>query len=271
VNRNKFVDAWNRWKEWNPFALWQGWSRPHKALIYAVIILLVVLLILSNTVWRSERVVERVVITPGSTVTVTDPELAETNVALGLENVALKANNTALDAKNTTLNNDLNKANADLEKANNDLNKANADLEKARGTTVDPELIPKIWTSFTGDEAMKLALSTFGNIRIKIWFSEGSVPLLSEVTALLSQKPPNLTLSAWIGGETEQTRNWPVGMATPDAGDWPTEIFLAKDDNGTVKYYYIAPITGNVMLVTRTWATSNNIYWLFVITSFPRG
>ena len=252
MNRNKFVAVWNRWREWNPFNLDQGWSRPHKAFMYAVILLLVVLLILSNTVWKSERVVERVSEGPPATTTVTDPALVASSAKLAGENDVLKAENSALKSENTAL-----KAN------NNALSAENAALREA--VVVDPELIPKTWSSFTGSEAMKLALSTFGNIRIKVLFSEGSVPSISEATKLISQKPLDLTLSAWIGS-IQQARNWPVGMATPNAGDWGTEVFLAKDSDGTVRYYYLEQITGKVVPVDKIWTANNNIYWLFIDT-----
>jgi len=273
VNRNKFVAVWNRWREWNPFNLDQGWSRPHKAFMYAVILLLVVLLILSNTVWKSERVVERVSEGPPATTTVTDPALVASSAKLAGENDVLKAENSALKSENTALkannnalsaeNSALKSENTALKANNNALSAENAALREA--VVVDPELIPKTWSSFTGSEAMKLALSTFGNIRIKVLFSEGSVPSISEATKLISQKPLDLTLSAWIGS-IQQARNWPVGMATPNAGDWGTEVFLAKDSDGTVRYYYLEQITGKVVPVDKIWTANNNIYWLFIDT-----
>jgi len=317
-----------------------GWSRPHKALTYIIIVALLIGLVFA-LVFRpvgvrvEERTIEgptktitttvtdpalvasnatlstenaalkaenaalkaRVMTTTTTTTTVTDPALVASNAALSAEIAALKAENTALKTSNATLsaenaalraentalkasNAALSAENAALRAENNTLKASNATLsaeiaalkaenaalrQQIAGFPIQPGPMPKSWSSFTGDEAMKLALSTFGNIRIKVWFSEGSVPLLAEAATLLSQKPRDLTLLAWVGN-TQQARNWPIGLASPNAGDWPTEVFLAKDSAGVVKYYYIAQITGEVKPVDSAWTASNNIYWLFIET-----
>ncbi len=233
-----------------------SWSRRQKIGVVVLMVALIVLLagcISYVAIFRPVRVVEKVVmqppITKTVTVNVTDPALVAENAALSANNTVLVAENNALKAKNTDL-------------------MAENDLLKAKKAELD---ILKTWSSFGGDEAMKLALSTFGNIRIKVFFDQGEVPLLSEVTQLLTQKPPDLTLSFWVGS-IERAKDWPVGMASPNAGeDWGTEVFLAKDADGTVKYYYIAPRSGNILPVDRSWVTNNNIYWLFIDTPRLRG
>jgi len=243
----------NWWKNfWGNPTL--GWSRGHKVLTYIIIafLALVVLALIFWVPWGVERQV-------GSTVTVTETITATLTPPTTTKTVTATVS-PALTTVTATLPQAITTVTATLSLAPTTV------TVTTPATVTTPGPMPKSWTSFTGEQAMNLALTTFGNIRIKVFFSEGSVPLLSEAATLIVQKPKDLTLLAWIGNTTGQAKNWPIGLASPNAGDWPTEVFLAKDTDGTVKYFYIVPLTSNVVVVDRAWVATNNLYWLFLET-----
>jgi hypothetical protein len=223
-------------KRWNEF--WYGlgpnetWSRRYKTIILAIVAILIVALVLSivfsATVFRQERVIEKIIINP--------TPAPVTVIATVEKPVQVEVTKTIETIKEVEV-------------------EVPADRIKA---------IPKTWSSFTGQQAMDLALSSFGNIRIKVLFSSGSVPLISEVKSMLLEKQKNVVLSSWIGTQKE-TMSWPIGFCAPNLSSaWATEIFLAKDEYGIVRYYYIDQISYAVSPVSTIWVSNNNIWWVSV-------
>lgn len=240
-----------RWWIFNPEP---NWSIRRKKATNVVILVLsflfVVAVVLAIYFYAAtpERTVTKIVTVPGAA-----PAPVTTTIAVSLPEDR---------AKIVTLE-------AELQKTKSALSDA-----LAKNSIINPEsieFIPKTWSSFTGEGAMSLALETFGNIRIKVLFSEGSIPLLSEAVTLIAQKPKDLSLLAWIGN-TKEAKYWPIGQASPNTGGGgPTDVFIAKDSAGVARYYYIAHTTGDVILVDRNWVTQNSIYWLFIPTpAYPR-
>lgn len=170
------------------------------------------------------------------------------------------ANLKSLEVKYNSLNKDSAETIAKLEAEKRILQ---IQVEKL-AAAVPPKLpIPRVWRSFSGQDAMSLALKTFGNIRIKVFYSAGDVPSLNEAIKLIENKPKNVTLNAWIGG-IQECWYWPTGMAiTNRGGEWGFEIFLALDNEG-IRYYYIED--NSVRLVDSQFISKNNIYWLFIDT-----
>jgi hypothetical protein len=241
---------------WRKLDLWpisphRDWSRRGKKYINILLIVLFSAIIILATVFatRPVRVEKQIEVrTTTNTVTVADP--ADLQRIFGL-----KADLAAAEEKV-----------AELEK------QLLLNTPAFTATTVvgspAQELIPEIWTPVTGEQTMALALATFGDIRIKILFSQGSIPEIDETTRLIAKKPAGLTLAAWVGN-TPEARNWPIGMVTPNSGGWGTEVFLANSTEGVLSFYSISSV-GEVARVTQAWVTQENMYWVFMGTSAYR-
>lgn len=241
-----------------PFSVKAGWSQPHKAFMYAITVVLVVLLILSFTVLKTERVIEKTTVETAPAVTETsessdladlvvklaadNEDLKSENSELTAENSALEAENSGLEEENTKLgssNSALSAANTDLEAENTALKEENAELSgQLPDTPAPPSIAILSWTDTQAKFLMRTLYPGDDKYRDPA-FDEGLVYPISWYKGIASSVSDISEVGDWIAWFSGRYPGIITGYAWMDYGGWHrVKLVLAEDDTGGVNIYY---------------------------------
>jgi hypothetical protein len=244
------------------FSIKEGWSKAHKALIYLFILILVVMLIFSFTLFKTERVIERETITQETStgaVSITSDSLAKIineNSTLTAENSRLAKEKQDLQAKVLSISREKD----DLLSEKRRLIEVIDDLETREGSlVVAPIPAPTegvmIWTSFQALDLMRSTWPGTNKSRIPV-FSEApvySLEFYKELLPFLSQHDNNqpAAIARWLVARYPTVAGF---IYTPEYG---YRTLLPLVANNEVALYYenngeLLPITESSSMMVAT-------------------